>query len=156
MDDRAFQDLIPHNDCFGCGPHNEGGLQIKSHWRGDVSVCRFTPGPHHKAGPSHILNGGIIATVIDCHTICTAIADAYRREGRAIGSDPPIWCATASLKLRYLRPTPIDLPVELIARVREADGKKTFLGCSLSSDGVECATAEVVAVRVPAKWSQTS
>ena len=48
---------------------------------GDEAVSTFTPQPFHMAGPTNVLNGGIIGTVIDCHCICTAFADAYRREG---------------------------------------------------------------------------
>jgi hypothetical protein len=34
------------------------------------------------------LNGGIIASLIDCHSLNLAIARAYRDEQRAIGSTP--------------------------------------------------------------------
>ena len=88
----AFQDLIEDNFCFGCGPINEQGLQIKSYWDGPgVSICTYLPEPFQTAGPRGILNGGIIATLIDCHCVCTAIAYAYEREGREVGSVPEIW-----------------------------------------------------------------
>jgi hypothetical protein len=58
----AFQDLIPDNLCYGCGPHNQGGLRIKSYWEGDESICVYRPERHHSAGPPQFLNGGIIAT----------------------------------------------------------------------------------------------
>ena len=32
MNELAFQDLIPDNHCYGCGPHNAHGLRIKSYW----------------------------------------------------------------------------------------------------------------------------
>jgi len=148
----AIQDRIPHNHCFGCGPLNEHGLGIKSYPDGDGTVCTFHPSPHHMAGPTHVLNGGIIATVVDCHCICTAIADAYRAAGREIGTEPLIWCVTASLKIDYLAPTPIAAPVELRARVREAKGRKRVVECVLSSEGRDRARAEVVAVEVPPTW----
>lgn len=34
---KAFQDQIPNNHCFGCGPENASGLQIKSHWVGKIN-----------------------------------------------------------------------------------------------------------------------
>lgn len=154
MEPLAFQDKINDNRCWGCGSINEHGLQIKSSWEGDESVCTFQPLPYHMAGPRHILNGGIIATIMDCHCVCTAIAAAYRAEGREIGTAPSIWCATASLHITYLRPTPIDEPVVLRARITEMKGKKTVLTCSLFSKGEERARGEVVAVRVPAAWSE--
>ena len=151
----AFQDLIPNNLCYGCGPHNHGGLRIKSYWEGDESICIYQPERHHSAGPPQFLNGGIIATLIDCHSLCTAIANAYRLEDRPIGSTPHIWCVTANLNVTYLRPTPLDLPVTLRARVSEAGSKKTLLQCRLYSNSDECACGEVLAVRVPDSWRNT-
>lgn len=148
----AFQDQIPGNGCYGCGPHNDHGLRLKSHWEGDESVATFMPEPFHAAGPKHVLNGGIIATVMDCHGVCTAIAEAYRREGRAVGSAPEIWYATGSLKVDYLRATPIDRPLTLRATITEAGPKKTRVLCTLLSDGQECARGEVLAIRVPDGW----
>jgi acyl-coenzyme A thioesterase PaaI-like protein len=153
----ALQNLIPHNHCFGCGPGNQQGLQIKSYWTGeDETRCDFTPQPHHCAGPTHYLNGGIIATIIDCHTICTAIADGYRQAGRGVGSGAPIWFATGRLDVQYKAPARIDRPVILLAKIVERGEKKTLLHCTLSSTGSKgerlCASADVVAVRVPDGW----
>ncbi|MGH7720161.1 MAG: PaaI family thioesterase [Gemmatimonadaceae bacterium] len=154
MDHLSFQDQIPNNQCWGCGPQNVSGLQIKSYWDGDESVCIYVPQPHHMAGPPNVLNGGIIASLIDCHCVCTAIAAAYRSEGRELGRAPLIWYATGSLHVSYVRPTPITAPVELRARIVERSGRKTRLTCTLASGGEECARAEVTAVRVPAEWSE--
>ncbi len=63
--EKAIQDLLPGNHCWGCGPDNPRGLQIKSHVEGDETVCRFQPSPDHMAGPTHVVYGGIIASVID-------------------------------------------------------------------------------------------
>jgi acyl-coenzyme A thioesterase PaaI-like protein len=104
------------------------------------------------AGPTHVLYGGIIASLFDCHCICTAIADAYRTGGRPIGSEPHLWAVTASLKVDYLAPTPLGQPVELRARVVEAKGRRRVVACTLRSGGRDCARAEVVAVEVPAGW----
>ena len=148
----AFQDRIPDNLCYGCGPFNDSGLRIKSYWEGDEAVCTFQPGRHHSAGPAQFVNGGIIATLVDCHCVCTAIAHAYRVEGRAIGSEPTIWCVTANLNVTYLRPTPIEHPLTLRAGITESGPKKTRLWCTVRSGGEECARGEVLAVRVPASW----
>lgn len=148
----SIQEQIPDNHCFGCGTLNPDGLHIRSRWQGDESVCVWTPHPEHMAGPTHILNGGIIATVIDCHTVCTAIADAYRREGRDIGAEPTLWYATGRLSLHYLRPTPLDAPLTLRAHIVESGERKTILACSLHSESEVRVEAEVVAVRVPPAW----
>lgn len=155
LEQRAFQDLIPRNHCWGCGPDNEHGLHIKSYWAGDETVCVWKPEPWHMAGPTHVVNGGIIATLIDCHSVCTAIADAYRRERRSMESEPLIWYVTARLDITYRQPTPIEAPVELRARVREIDGRKSWVDCSLSSAGEERARGEVLAIRVAAEWHES-
>ncbi len=149
----AFQDLIPNNHCFGCGPGNTHGLQIKSYWAGeDESVCDFAPSAHHSAGPERYLNGGIIATVIDCHAIGTAIAKAYRMEGREIGEGELIWFVTGKLDVSYRRPVEIAAGVSLRAQVLEAKEKKITLACQLYSGDEVCAESDVVAVRVGGAW----
>jgi acyl-coenzyme A thioesterase PaaI-like protein len=155
---QAFQDNIPGNYCWGCGNINEHGLQIKSYWSDDEAVCTWQPKPYHAAGPTHVLNGGIIATVIDCHSVCTAIAAAYRAEGREIGTEPLIWYVTKSLQVTYLRPTPLDQPITLRARIKETNEKVTILTCSLfeKGKGEECARGEVVAVRVANAWLEAT
>jgi acyl-coenzyme A thioesterase PaaI-like protein len=156
VDDYAFQDEIAEKHCWGCGILNEHGLHIRSYWSGDEAICTWQPGDHHMAGPRHVLNGGIIATIIDCHSICTAIAAAYRAEGRSMNTEPAIWCATASLQVTYLRPTPIHEPVVLRARVKETRKRRIIVTCSLFAKEEECARGEVVAVRVPPDWREAS
>jgi acyl-coenzyme A thioesterase PaaI-like protein len=147
----AFQDLMAHNHCWGCGAHNPQGLRIKSRWtvEGEEAVCTFTPRSFHCAGSPEVVNGGVIAAVLDCHTVCTAMADAYVREGRAIDTDPTIWYVTASLTVDYRRPTPIGVAVTAIARIEDRSERRTTLTCRLEAGGQECATGRVVAVRLP-------
>ncbi len=152
MPDRFIQDHLRDNFCFGCGADNPDGLQLKSRWQGNVVVADWTPHPEHAAGPKHILNGGIIATLLDCHGVGTAIAEAYRREDRPMSSDPEIWYATASMTVEYLRPAPIGGPVHLAAHVTEVVERRTTVECSLEADGKPRARATVQAVRVPDSW----
>ena len=79
MYEKPFQDHWKHNHCWGCGADNDHGLKIKSIMSDDGAICTWMPAPYHKAGPDNVLNGGIIASIFDCHTSCTAIADAYVR-----------------------------------------------------------------------------
>jgi acyl-coenzyme A thioesterase PaaI-like protein len=151
-DEAAFQDRMPGNFCWGCGPDVETGLHLKSRWSGDETISTWQPRPEFAAGPRNLLFGGIISAVIDCHSIWTAIATAYRSEERAVGEEPLIWYVTGSLKVSYRKPTPIDLPLTLTARVEEMGPKKAIVTCSLTSDGEERATGEVIAIRVPMEW----
>ncbi len=144
-----FQDQMGEkNHCHGCGVGNPLGLQIKSEWRGDESVCRFRPQAHHCAASTAVVHGGILACVIDCHCNCTAMANAYREQDRVIGSQPEIWCVTASLTLNYRKPTPIDEELELVARVVRREGRKTWLQCTLSASNGVCVEAEMLAIEV--------
>ena len=117
-----------------------------------MSVAKFTPEPYHCAGPKHFVNGGIIATIIDCHCICTAAAQAYRDAGREIGSAPDLYFATTKLAVEYLRPTPLAANLELAARI-EARAERTYvLSCTLTARGKVTVTAEVEAISVPESW----
>lgn len=143
---KYFQDYMPGNVCFGCGS-NHDGLQIKSYWDGDVSVCQWTSKEHFH-GWSNLMSGGIIATLIDCHCMSTAMAHAYKEEGRQLNTLPEYRYATGTITVKYLKPTPND-HIELRARVIDTKGKKTVMSCDLiSSKGDVTATAEVIAIRV--------
>lgn len=150
MGDNAIQDFYPERAaiCFGCGPNNRKGLHIRTYWNGHEGVCNFTPEKEHTAFPG-VVYGGLIACLIDCHSIGTAIAHAYSKEGREPGTEPKITYVTGTLQVRYVRPAPIDAELTLRARVREMGDKKAIVTCSLSADGREYAQGEVVAVRAP-------
>ncbi|AJR08631.1 PaaI family thioesterase [Photobacterium gaetbulicola] len=149
----SFQAQLKGNHCFGCGGENPHGLHIQSFWaEGDTAVCQFTPEAYHCAAPTHFLNGGIIATVIDCHCICTAMADAYRRAGREIGQGEAIWYATGSLSLNYLRPVLISADIVLRADILAVEARTTHLVCHLIAEGKTAVEAKLTAVRVPEQW----
>ena len=152
---RAFQDQIPGIHCFGCGPDNPEGLKIKSFWEGQGrSLCHFRPAPYHLAGPRHFVNGGIIATVMDCHAICTAMAEGYQSAGRKIGEGEEIVYVTGALTIKYLAPAPIDAHLEFRATIGMKTDKKIILTCVASARGKPVAEGEVVAIRVPATWGK--
>lgn len=143
-----FQQSMEGNVCFGCGHDNHEGLKIKSHWQGEKSVCVWESQEKYN-GWKGIMNGGIMATIIDCHTMATATMHAYKIEGnRAWDSLPEYRYATGTMMVKYLKPTPNDVPVKLVARVTETKGRKTTMTCELWSNDVKTAEAEVVAIRV--------
>jgi acyl-coenzyme A thioesterase PaaI-like protein len=148
----SIQDQLVDNHCWGCGADNSEGLHLKSFWAGGSATAVFLPHARFAAGPPHVLNGGIIATLLDCHGVCTAMARAYDDERRAIGSHPDIWYATTSMTVDYLRPTPIGDEVELRARVTAVEGRATTVACVLACAGKERAQATVTSVRVPEEW----
>ncbi|MCP4134048.1 MAG: PaaI family thioesterase [bacterium] len=150
MTEKAFQEYYPENfsHCYGCGTLNEHGLHIKSYWDGDESVCTFNPEPFHTAFPGFVY-GGLIASVVDCHSTGTAAAAAYRAEGLAPDAKTSIRFVTASLHVDYIRPTPMGKPLVLRSRISEIKDRKVTVSTSLFVDDVECARGVVVAVKIP-------
>jgi acyl-CoA thioesterase FadM len=67
-------------------------------------------------------------------------------------SEPPLRYVTASLKVDYLRPTPISGDLLIRARVHELRGRRATIHCSLFAGGEETARGEVVVVQMPAGW----
>jgi hypothetical protein len=61
------ESLYPDLTYFGCGHANPDGFHLRSYRDGDRTVATFTPRPKHDNGFG-FLNGGIITTVLDCHT----------------------------------------------------------------------------------------
>lgn len=150
MTDKALQDYFPdyYSHCYGCGRLNEHGLHIKSYWDGEECVATFTPEPYHTAFPGYVY-GGLIASLIDCHAIGTAVAAAYRAEGRAMDTAPPLNFVTGSLHVDYLRPTPLGVPLELRATVTEIRDRKVTVRVMLLANHEVCARGDVVAVKAP-------
>ena len=150
MTEKAFQDYYPDSMsyCYGCGRLNEHGLQIKSYWEGDESVCIFQPRPYHIAVPGYVY-GGLIASLIDCHGTGTAAAAAYRADSRPMDTEPPLRFLTASLHVDYLKPTPLGVPLEVRGRVKEVKGRKVVVSATISAQSEICARGEVIAVQVP-------
>ena len=120
MDGLSIQErLYPGLACFGCGQANAKGLKLQSYPAADGVVASFTPWPEHDNGLGY-LNGGIISTVLDCHSAAAVILEAEARGWPSLpGAALPY--VTAGLDVRYLRPTPLFETSELRGRVVEAD-----------------------------------
>ena len=145
MSEHAFQDAYPDelSHCYGCGRLNPDGLQLKSYWDKDETVARFRPRPSHMAIPGYVY-GGLLASLIDCHGTGSASA-----AGRAKPDEAPFRFVTASLHVDYLRPTPIDVELEIRGTIKELNEKKVVVSVTLSAEGKPCARGQVVAVRMP-------
>lgn len=147
---RPLQDIFKVH-CFGCGALNDHGLRIKSVWAGEDLVCRWRPEPFHIGYPGYVY-GGTIASVIDCHSIWTALATLCLNSGHDLADGPPPFAfVTGKLSISYCKPMAIDREMELRARVIDAGERKSVVDCRAFQDGVECASAEVVTVRLPGR-----
>lgn len=147
---KAFQDYYPDElaHCFGCGRLNPHGHHLRSYWNGEVSEATFTPQPYHIAIPGWV-NGGLLASLVDCHGTGTAAAAAYRAERREMDTLPAHRFVTASLKVEYLRPTPLGPELLLRGRVRSISGKKVVVDIDLLVENEVTVRGEVVAVEMP-------
>ncbi|WP_298821013.1 PaaI family thioesterase [Chloroflexus sp.] len=146
----AIQDTYPPelSHCYGCGRLNPEGLQIKSVWDGKQAIARFTPRPYHTAVPGYVY-GGLLASLIDCHGTGTAAAAAYAAAGREPGTAPYLRYLTASLRVNFLRPTPLGPELVIYGRVKEMAGRKIVIEAWIEADGETTVQGEVVAVQAP-------
>lgn len=133
----------PNSICFGCGPANKKGLRIRSLERGEEVVCTWTPESHHEAFPG-MLNGGIIGSLLDCHSNWTAAWHLMKKQGLKA---PPC-TVTANYSVKLLRPTPSNQPVEIVARVVESQEDRATIEAVLRSGGKDCATCRGLFVAV--------
>ena len=152
MEIKSIQDYYPDDlsYCYGCGRLNEQGHQIKSFWDGDETISHYTPKPYHIAIPGFVY-GGLIASLVDCHGTGTAALASYRAEGRLPGSEPPFRFVTASLQVDYLKPTPLNIELELRGKVIEIKARKVISEITVSANGEITARGRVVAVQMPEK-----
>lgn len=139
---RSIQETYwPDGICFGCGPKNEKGLHIRSFPEGELVVARWQPQDHHQAFPN-VLNGGIIGTLMDCHSAATAwwaLSDQ--------GSNPGPNVITAEYAVKLLRPTPTDGELTIVGRALETSGRRARVAAHIEVDGETTATCEGTFVR---------
>lgn len=146
----------PHSQCFGCGPKNEKGLKVRSFVKYEQStqpqaassefqavIATFKPETYHEAFPG-ILNGGIIGSILDCHSNWAAAWYLMQQQKLTI---PPC-TVTAEYKIKLLRPTPSDKVLTLSAFPIELKEDKAWIKATLSDEDKICATCEGLFVAV--------
>ncbi len=148
---KAFQDYYPDNysHCYGCGRLNPKGLQIKSYWDGEESICHFEPQAYYSGGFSDYLYGGLVASLMDCHGAGTAAAAKAKELGIDPEKEPFPRFVTAALKVNYLKPTPVDVTLEIRGRVISIEGRKVRVDLTLNARGKICAEGEVLMIQIP-------
>ena len=133
----------PNSICFGCGPANAEGLQIKSYPIENGLKMTFETEDMHQAFPG-MINGGIIGTLMDCHgnwTAAMAIMES-RKE-----TEPPC-TVTARYSVKLRRPTPHGVPLEITSQVESLDGDRAEISMKLIANGELCAQGEGLFVAV--------
>ena len=108
MNGKSLQEqYAPGNACFGCGPANPKGLHIRSFAEGDDVVAEWQAESQYEAFPG-MLCGGIIGTLLDCHSNWAATHHLMRKAG----ADHPPCTVTADFAVKLLRPTPTAGPAD--------------------------------------------
>jgi len=151
MTDKAVQDFYPDDfaHCYGCGRLNRDGLHVRTRWDGDETVPRYTPRPQEIAVPGFVY-GGLIASLIDCHAMGTAAAATLRATGLDIGQTSSPRFVTASLRVDFVKPTPLGHELVIRGRARETGERKVIVEATVSVGDTVTVRGEAVAVRMPA------
>ncbi len=127
----------PHRDaCFGCGPDNETGLQIRvtDVAKGEIG-CTYAFPVRFQGGPG-VVHGGAIAAVLD---------DVVGTVPLAIKSP----AVTARLTVNYRRPVLIGHEVNVRAWQENVDGRKRYIkGEMTDSMGRIVADADALMVEI--------
>ena len=141
----ALQDrYAPNGTCFGCGPKNDRGLRVKSIPREDGSVFATWHADGHHEAYDGTLSGGIIGTLMDCHSNWTATYHLMKRSGSAT---PPC-TVTAEYSVAMRRPTPTSGDIEIVARPVEVGEDRAVVEAELRAGGKVCATSRGTFVAV--------
>jgi len=145
----AVQDSYPNDvaHCYGCGRLNEHGYQIKTRLHGEGTLTEFVPQPFHTAIPGYTY-GGLIASLIDCHSTGSAAIFSMQEAGVEVGSGPSPRFLTAHLEVDYMEPTPLDR-VTLIGQAAEVKERKVVVVTDFIVDGEVTARGYAVLVKMP-------
>ncbi len=132
--------------CYGCGRLNAGGYHFETRLWGDGTVTEFSPAKEHTAVPGSVY-GGLIASIIDCHSTGSAAIFALVERDEAIGSGPAPRFVTAHLEVDFLAPTPIE-PLRVVGRLVEFTERKVLVDSELVVDGRVTARGHAVLVQL--------
>ncbi len=138
MNEKSLQEkFAPNGVCFGCGVANEKGLRIRSFEKDGEYLAEWTAEKHHEAFPG-MLNGGIIGSLLDCHSNWTAAHFLMKQNGKG----EPNCTVTANYAVKLLRPTPSDATIYLKARVVDFKEDRATVEAELIANDKVCATCE--------------
>jgi len=157
MTKKAIQDYYEdeYAHCFGCGHQNREGHQIKSFPDGEETVCCFKPDEKYSGGFPGNIYGGMIASLLDCHSAATASYAKLKEQGFTLEEKAPYRFVTASLKVDFLKPAPSGEIFEIRAHVVEIKNRKVIVHSTLSAAGEIRAKGEAVMVQLPEERTES-
>jgi acyl-coenzyme A thioesterase PaaI-like protein len=110
--------------------------QLHTTATGDGVAGTVTLGAAYEGGPG-LVHGGVLSLLFD-----HAMGQALFVAGHS--------AMTVSLEVQYRAPTPLQVPLAVSASVQGRDGRKLFVGASVSVDGRATAEARGVFVQLTA------
>jgi len=144
----AIQDTYAEDfsHCYGCGCLNPHGYQVKTYSSGKTTFTEHVAGPNDLGGGAFAY-GGLIASVIDCHSAGSAAIFWMQSNGRAIGAETAPRFVTARLEVDYVKPTPIG-PLRMVGALEEIGERKVIVTTDLEAGGEVTARGRAVLVKV--------
>ncbi|HQB29239.1 MAG TPA: PaaI family thioesterase [Syntrophales bacterium] len=109
MDQTTNYRLLPNmedHECFGCGPANPSGLQMKF-YTDEASVFSWVTVPPHLCGWSRLVHGGVLSTMLD-EIMSRSVIYLLKRLG-----------LTRRMEVEFLRPVFIGKELKVEGKVRE-------------------------------------
>ncbi|MGP4071107.1 PaaI family thioesterase [Piscibacillus sp. B03] len=152
----AIQDDYPDSfaHCYGCGRLNEEGHQFRTGWEGDQTVTYHKPEEKYTAIPGFVY-GGFLASIIDCHGTGSASLALHRKNGHKPGDgvEAPRF-VTASLEVKFTRPTPQGTLIKAVGQVEEVRENKFKTEIDVYAGEERVASGSVVAVVMPDNFAK--
>jgi acyl-coenzyme A thioesterase PaaI-like protein len=108
--------------------------QLQIEVDGDVGRGEVVIGPVFQGGPG-LVHGGVLALLIDHAMGCVA-------------AGPGRPAMTVRLAMRYLRPTPLGVPLKVTVRLDRTEGLRLHLTADISANGEVTVDAEAVFLRL--------
>jgi acyl-coenzyme A thioesterase PaaI-like protein len=144
----ALQDLFyPTNHCFGCGPANPDGLHLKTYEAGDGTYVAEWTAEERYQGPPGVVNGGVLAIPMDCHSTWAAMHAFSEAHG-----GEPVGAVTAGYSVRLIAPTPVATRITLRATVTSVEGRKAKVTCTAEVGGTVTAEFTGTFVAIEDLW----
>ena len=148
-DAQSLQDrYFSHGLCFGCGPKNNEGLQLKSFVVGDRTEASWRGASRYDNGFG-FLNGGIISALLDCHSAACMMKETVDRYGdfciqeiEHFGAKHPVYL-THKITVTFHRPAMLEQPAVLVAECLSFGEEEGVYRSLLHSGGKLAADAEV-------------
>ena len=168
----AHRLFYPQSRCFGCGPANRFGLRIRSmppQQPGGAVTAYIAACPVYHSNGMGMTNGGVLASLIDCHTGAAIAWRGWEKKMSSVGIG--VGCGdckdgshgtvnspflTSSLEIKYRRPTPYNLDALIVAEVVHMTEVLAVVKCKVISGGQVTVLAEAKWRRPSkAQWSRT-